>query len=481
MSLKKAAASGVKWTAVSSVGTAGLQFLQLAVLSRLLQPEDFGLLSMLMVVIGFARIYNDMGISNAIVYHQEITPQQLSSLYWLNMAMGIFIYLVVIAVSPLIIHFYHEPRLETLIPWGALVFVISPIGQQFQALFQKELNFQVLSVIEVVSAIIGVAVSIVLAYNNQGVLSVIWGQLCDTTVRSLLFYLKGSKTWRPGFHFKRADLEGFLGFGFYQMGDRTITYFNSNVDQLLIGSLLGAQSLGFYTLATNLIFQPIARINPILTRVAFPVFAKMQSENDRIRNAYYTLLRLLSFINFPLLLGIIAVAPSFVPIIFGEKWLPSVPLIQLLGIAAVLRAVQNPIGSLLLAKGRADIGFKWSLFATLSTVIGVFAGIKSGALIGISVSLILLSVFYFVLSYRVLIKPLIEGRFKGYLFSMMPNLLISLVMAAIIGVLLPMFITTTLWLLITQIITGILIYIGLNFLFQPKQIDEIKSLVFGRS
>src|SRR5574341_2298515 len=138
MSLRRKAALGVKWTGAGTVITTGLRVLQLVVLARLLGPSDFGLMAMITVVIGFAQGFADMGVSNAIIHRQDNTRSELSSLYWLNMLAGLTVFALVMASSPLVAKFYGEPRLASLIPWPALVFLVIPLGQQFQALRSEE-------------------------------------------------------------------------------------------------------------------------------------------------------------------------------------------------------------------------------------------------------------------------------------------------------------------------------------------------------
>lgn len=480
MSLKKAAASGVKWTAVSSAAAAGFQFLQLAVLSRILHPEDFGLLSMLMVVIGFARIYNDMGISNAIIYRQEISPGQLASLYWLNIMMGVVVYLAVAAASPFVVAFYKEPRLQIPILVGGLVFIISPLGQQFQVLFQKDLKFEVISVVEVGATATGVALSIVLALNGWGVFSIIWGQLCDTTLRAILFFWKGSRLWRPKFYFNWQELKGFLSFGFYQMGERSINYLTSNIDQILVGSLLGAASLGYYSLACNLVYQPFMRLNPILTKVAYPVFSKLQASKEKLAQGYLLLVWLLSFINFPLLFGIAGVATVLVPTVFGEKWLPVVEIIQILSLVGVLKSVMNPVGTLLLSRGRADLGFNWNIYTGAPLVAGVFLGIKLGGLFGVTIAILVLYSAFFVFGFVFLIKPQADMRFKKYLMTIVPNLMISIIMAVVVKYLPALFLSPSIPMLIVQVVLGLGIFVLLNYLFQREKMVEMRDMALNR-
>ena len=475
MSLKKSAIAGVKWTGYSTVITTVLQFVQLAVLARLLSPEAFGLMAIIMLIQGFSQAYADMGISNAIIHHQNTTEEQLSSLYWLNIIAGIIVFLCIFLVAPFITNYYKEPQLLELIHLAALSFIITPWGQQFQILLQKNLEFRVISIIEIIAVAAGTSTAIGAAFMGQGVYSIIFGMLVTTITRSVLLVGIGWKRWKPQFTLKINELQGYLGFGLYQMGEKSINYFNSRLDQILIGAFVGIQALGFYNLAFNLVIYPSSKINPIITRVAFPVFAKMQNNQKQLKEGYLLILKIISFINFPILCGLAVVAPLLIPLIFGEQWTGSVILVQILSFVALLRSQGNPIGSLLLAKGRADLGFKWNAFLMVSQTIGVITGLGFGGVVGVAWSLLLLQVTYAVLNYLFLVRPLINPSVMEYCLSLLPALAFSFFM--VMGV---YFIPTLTNLthpvtLLLQVFIGIIIYSILNLLFNKDQIKSFKE------
>jgi len=475
------AASGIKWTTASTAVTTGLQFLQLAVLARILDPTAFGLMGMVMVVIGFAQAFADMGVSNAIIHRQDATKEQLSSLYWLNIFAGSAVFFLIWGAIPLIVAFYNEPQLSMLMQWAALIFLITPIGQQFQILLQKELKFNQLARIEMLAAFIGTLVAIFTAYYGFGVMALVWGQLANTTVRTLNLAFQGWRSWAPRLHFSRHDLKGYIGFGLYQMGERIINYFNSNLDYLVIGRFLGAEALGFYTLAYNLVIIPSNKINPIITRVAFPVFAKVQHQQDRLKSGYLEVLKVLSFINFPLLLGLLVTAPLVVPQIFGPEWLPSVILIKILSGVGLLRLTGNPIGALLLAKGRADLGFKWNMMLTVTQLPGILIGAYFGGVIGVAIAYLVLQCIYAVFNYLILIRKLLGFCLREYLNSMWPAFLYSSVMAlgvAVIGKILVHF--SSALILVIEIFCGMLIYLILWLLFKREEIVNFKQLALSK-
>jgi len=477
-SLKKIGAKGAKWTTVSAAIVTILQMVQITILARILGPDAFGLMAMVMFVVGFAQLYADMGLGEAIIHYQDTTHKQLSSLYWLNIFAGIGVFFLVIISTPLVIAFYGEPRLGGLLYWAALVFIITPLGQQFQFLLQKNLRFQSLATIEIISAVMGTTIAIVSALAGQGVYSLIWGLLSNSASKALMLLNIGLMAWQPHWHFSFRDIRGYISFGLYRMGGLSINYINSRADQLIIGSLLGSQILGYYNLAWNLAIQPILKINPIITRIAFPLFAKIQTDNERLKRGYFMMLKVLSMINFPLLFGLAAVSPLLVLQLFGEQWLPSVILVQILALVAIFRSIVNPIGTLLLAKGRVDLSFKWSMGILSTSVPGVYLGCQFGGVTGVVFVLLGLQIFYFGLAYALLIRRLIGNCLKNYMMSIASALILSLVMAVIVA-LLPLFIEQSPKALLIQILMGAMVYGGLYFVIEHRELRELKALFFG--
>jgi O-antigen/teichoic acid export membrane protein len=478
MNLKQKTTMGVKWSAVSAITVASLQFLTLAILAKLLSPSDFGLLGMIMVVTGFARLFADMGISNAIIYWQDATAEELSSLYWINIMAGMGVFLIIWASTPIIVDFYHEPRLENLIFWAALAFLITPFGQQFQILLQKGLQFDHLAKIDMCASLFNSVVSILLAVSGCGIFSIIYGQLSGTSLRVILLFCLGWKHWRPHLYFSLHGLKKYLNFGLFQVGDKTANYINQNIDYIIIGSLMGTESLGYYTFAYNLIIRPSAMINPIVTKVAFPVFSKIQNDIPRLRKSLLKIIKILSIVNFPILLGVNAIAPAAVPMLFGEQWRPSVILIQILSIVALLRSTGNPLGSLLLAMGKADWSFKWNVMVMFTQIPGIYIGAKLGGMIGVACAFVLLQIIYKIVTYPVILRKLL-GPFLGeYVSSMWPALWTSMVMAVIVAsIALPLQKLSLPLVLVIQILCGMTIYSGLIFWVQKTFVLEIKDLI----
>ncbi len=386
MALIDQAATGVKWNSLAVAARIIIHFGSLAILARILVPEDFGLMAMATVVTAFVQIFGDSGLSNAIVHRQNARREQLSSLYWLNLAASLALFALVWLVTPIIAVYYQELRLIPVLRWSAVGLLIMPIGQQFQSLMTRELHFRTLSWIQVLESATYGVFSVLLAFNGFGVMSLVWATLLRNTVTvGLLLRVAIRSRWLPLFRFRLTDLDGFLQFGLFQMGERSLNYLANNVDYLIIGRLLGSEALGFYALAYNVMRIPVSYFNPVLVSVAFPTFARVQNRDDLLRRGYAKLIGYLSTGTFPLIAGVFVTAPLLVPLVWGTQWLSAVPLVQIFCPLGVLKSLGNPLGSILLAKGRPDLGFVMNVISLVGYFLANMIGVRWGV-VGVALS-----------------------------------------------------------------------------------------------
>jgi lipopolysaccharide exporter len=481
MTLKSKAVSGVKWTSLASAVVGVNDVARMVVLARLLSPDDFGLMAMALIVLGFAQMYADLGISAAIVHHQDITGDELSSLYWLNIFMGLAIVAIALASAPFVSFFFHDGRVVPLLRVAALVFLITPITAQFEILLEKELAFRFLAERDISGALANTAVAVTCAFAGFGVWSLVFGQLANSATRAVLIGRIGFARFRPSLRFRFADCRKFIGFGMFQIGERSINYLSQRMDQLLIGSLLGPRALGYYSFAFNLTAQPITRLNPIMTKVAFPVFAKLQKDDLKLRSGYLKLVGFIAAVNAPLLIGFAALAPWAVPVIFGPKWLPCVILIQILSLVVVFKSTASPIGSLQLAKGRADLGFWWNLLVIAFNVPAVYLGAKLAQGTGVATALLIVQVLFAIPVYLLLVRPLIGRCGHDYASVIVKPLAGALTMAMVVlsvPYALPR-INSYLQLGL-QLTVGAGVYYGILHAFYRKPLDDFQGVLWSK-
>ena len=483
MSLKQKAINGAKWSAISSVMTIGLGILQLALLARMIDPKQFGLLTIALVILTLVDTLSDFGLSNSVIQRKDMSETELSTLYWLNILIGLAVFVIIYSGSQAISALLHQPELNDLIEAISVAFIIMPQGQQFRALLQKELAFTQIGRTEVLAALSGFAVTLISALWTPSALCAIWGYLTMISVRMLLFCYYGGKIYRPQFVFELKSVQGNLRYGGYLTADSLINQLTMNMPTMLLSRLLGAVATGGYNLAYNLAVMPPAKINPILSRVLFPAFAQMQDDQPRLRHNFYKMLSIMSLLNFVALLGMVGVAHNLVLSLFGERWLFMTPVLQVLCIAGMMRAVNNPVGALVMAKGAVDTSSKLNALRLMLAVPVIWLSAQWGGLMGAAIGFTALQAFTVLTNYLVLIRPLLGSSGKTLLISQwmplrmaLPTLWISYALGYALEGMMPVALTLT-----VQIAAGGLVW-GLMLLSSHDPLVlELKQIVLRKT
>jgi len=420
MNIKKQTISGVKWTTVSTIFLAVTQLLKISVLARFLDKTDFGLMALVMFVLGFTNLFVDMGLTSAILHKQGITKNEYASLYWINFLFSALLYIIVCSITPFVADFYNQPELIKLIPLMALTIVFSAFGRQFKVIEQKELNFKFISLVDVVSSVISLVSAVGLAYYGYGVYSLVYSVILLQILSNIVFLIQGIKRIGIKFHFVLAETKPFLKIGIYQVGGQIINYFNRDLDVLIIGKFFGAEILGGYSLAKQLVYRPAQMINPILTKVGAPVLAKFQGNINELKKNYLKLLNIVSSLNFVIYLGIIIFAKYIVLVLYGQGFEDITILVQILSIYMYFRSLGNPVGSLVIATGRTDLEFYWNLF-TLAIIPIVIYTASQVSIIAVTISLSVLMMVLTIPGWYFMIRKMIGVSLKEYLANFIPK------------------------------------------------------------
>jgi O-antigen/teichoic acid export membrane protein len=414
MSIGKKTLEGVKWASLAKFTNIGVGIFRISILARFLTKEDFGLIGLVYIVIGFAELFMDMGLSTAILHKQNISQKEYSSLYWLNFLVSVFLFLVVLLVSPWFSAFYKQPQLNALIPLVSVNIILSSIGRQFSTVFQKELNFYILSIVEIVAALLSMIVAIVLAMYDFGVYALAYSTLIQFATLNLLFLGLGYKKHPIKWHFSLKETFPFLKIGIYQVGGQLINYFSKELDVSIIGKMFGMGPLGSYNLAKQLAVKPTMFVNPIITEVASPLLATMQNDKEKLKENYVKLIKMTSIVTFNIFLLIFIFSDLIIYILYGAKYQECVLLLRLFCVYMYLRGIHNPIGSLLIATGRTDLDLIWQVLYLIATVMFLFFG-SFFSVTGILISFIGLLLFMAIPAWYIFYKNLIDLSLKDYL------------------------------------------------------------------
>lgn len=413
MSLSHRTFSAARWTTVSSLVRAGLQVAQIAILARYLSPKDYGLMAMVSVVLSYVALFSDFGLSTAFVQRQQISHEERSSLYWLSVAVGAVLMLLVMAASPLAAHFFKEPQLVPLMMLAATTFFVIPLGQQLRIDAEKALNFRPVALIEISAAITGFAIAVIAAWLGWNVYALVVSSMVTAWVALLLQWSFLANGWRPAWRLRWNEVRWYAHFGSGMVMNNVINQVNSTIDVFLGGRLLGAAQLGFYSIPRNLILQVQGMVNPIFTRVGFPLIASIQHDKERVKHVYLKTMNLTASVNAPIYVAIGFFAPEIVSVLLSDKWQHAAPLLRVLAIWGLLRSFGNPAGSLVFGLGRVRLALLWNLCLLLIVPPTLWWSAQYGAT-GMAWAMAGVMALLFIPGWAILIRPVCGAGLWAY-------------------------------------------------------------------
>jgi len=374
--LRRRTISGISWSTVSQLGRQGTLLATTVVMARLLSPSDFGLIGMALVITGFVGIFRDLGTSAAIIQRKHVSPRLLSSIFWINVGFGALATLVLFLLAPLGGMLYEEPRVVAVLKVLSFGFFLSGFGVLHQALLERALLFRPLARLEIAAVLAGALVGVALALAGAGVWSLVFQSLTMVGLSTMLLWF--SNSWRPQWTLNWGELKAVGRFSLPLTGFSIFNYFARNADYFLIGRYLGAQDLGYYTLAYRMLLFPVQNIGAVIARVMYPVFASIQADNRRIASSYLRMANAIALFSFPLMLGALALAEPLVLTAFGEQWQPAILIIMILAPVGLVQSLGTTVGSIFQAKGRTDWMFWWGIGSGTVAVLAFAIGLRWG-------------------------------------------------------------------------------------------------------
>lgn len=477
MKLSKLASSGIKWASVSQVSKQVIQYVTTIIFVSLLEPTDFGLIAMAMVVIGFLEIFKDLGTSSAIIHLTETSKELLSSIFYVNIFFGLFISTMILIFSPLISEFYNNSNLISILNVLTISFFLSSLSIVQKSLLEKELSFNKISMIEVFSGFVGAISGIFLAFYNYGVWSLVFQSIINNLLLSLLFWINCN--WKPSLLFKFKSIVTIVKYSSNLIGYNIFNYFVRNVDYLLIGKYLGDKELGYYYIAYKIMLYPVSNISVVISRVMFPIYSKIKDDLPRFRDIYLKIGNSIALITFPLMLLLFGANDLVAEVFFGKSWNFDLiaKLILILAPVGLVQSIASTTGSIYQATGKTDWMFRWGILSGIVYVSGFFIGIQYGV-IGVALSYLVTT---FLLLYPVFSIPfkIISLKFLTFIRSFVKIFIAAAVMIIIIYLLKYLIIGNIQSVLKLSIIftIAVLTYSSIIFLIFKNQILEIVTIL----
>jgi len=369
-------------TMLAQVGKFGFQIINMAVLARLLSPDDFGLVGMVTSLVGFLTIFKDLGLSAATIQRPEITHAQVSTLFWVNTGFGLLLAVLTLAAAPLVTSFYHEPRLFIVTCTLAAGFVISGLSVQHQALLRRQMHFATIMKIDLLALGCGTMTAVITGWLGYGYWALVWLQLVLMTVTTVSSWIACG--WRPGGWHRECGVRDMLGLGGWLAAFRMVSYWIQNVDNVLIGRFWGTQSLGYYMRAYQLLVMPLSQINLPIGEVTIPALSRMTVEVQRYRDAYGKVLQMVLLLTLPVVVVTVGAADWVIEVVLGRQWIAAADIFMWLGIMAFAEPVRYTTSYLFISQGRTKEMFiaelVSSIFLVTAIVIGVMYSTKMVAI-----------------------------------------------------------------------------------------------------
>jgi O-antigen/teichoic acid export membrane protein len=375
-SLGRRAGRGAKVTLLGQVARILVQFGSVVVMSRLLDPADFGLLAMVVAVVGIGEVFRDFGLTQAAIQARTLSNAQQSNLFWINSLIGLALAIIMSGLAWPIAAIYGEPRLVLLTQVIASTFIFNGLSTQYRASLTRDLKFLHLSMVELGGQVGGFALGATMAAAGIGYWSLA-GQQIATAGLTLVALIVITR-WIPGRFSRAIGTRQFLRFGGFLTGGQLITYASRNVDSLIIGSQFGATALGVYNRAFQLLVVPLSQINAPSTRVALPILSKLQDQEARYTKFILTGQTLLIHPVFMLFTFAIAAAPQVIRIVLGDQWDDVVPLFQVLALAGMFQTASQATFWVFLSRGRMKSQLYWALCSRPLIISAVVLGAQWG-------------------------------------------------------------------------------------------------------
>ncbi|TRO83355.1 lipopolysaccharide biosynthesis protein [Trichloromonas acetexigens] len=359
-----------------------IQLASTMILARILTPQDYGKLAMVVSITGLASILSNLGLSTATIQRAEITHEQVSTLFWINTAIGALVTVVIASLSPVVAWFYQTPELVWMMLALSSNFFINGMTVQHSALLNRQMKFYALAKIQVLSTLIGIASAIVAAKYGLGYWALVINSVVTSVASAIGAWL--SSGWMPGIPRKSAEVKAMVKFGSDLVGFNVVNYFSRNLDNILIGRYHGSAELGFYSKAYQLLMMPITNLRDPMNKVAMPALSRLQDDPEEYRDYYKKYVSILSFVTMPLVVFLFIFSSTIIKIFLGDKWLLASDLFRILAIVSFMQPATSTRGLVLLTTSQSRkylfVGFVSSIIVCASFVIGVNWGARGVAI-----------------------------------------------------------------------------------------------------
>lgn len=451
----------------------GFNFLILIALARILSPTDFGLVAMLALFVAVAGLLIDSGFGQALIQRQQATRVDESTVFFFTLLMGALIALFLCVLASWIAVFFGQPILERMTYWMALNLFLNAFGTIHTTLLTKELDFKTLTKAGGAATVVSGGVAVFMATQGWGVWSLVGQVLASTVTTVLLLWLL--HPWRPLWAFSIASLRSFFKFGGFLLWTGMLNTLYINLYALLIGKMHSVQEVGFYSQAQRMQQLPVAVMTNVVGRVAFPVFAAVSEDKSKLARGMSRALVSVMFLNIPLMMGLMVLAEPLVVTLLGEKWLLSVPVMQVLTVVGLMWPLHSLNINVLKAQGHSALNARIQLIK-LTIALAILIATSPYGILAIAGGQVIASLFAFFINAHYS-KVLLNYGGLAQLRDIAPYLGAGLVMALVLELViraldLPIFVE-----LLLAVSAGILVYLAVCYVAKLEALNYLLGML----
>lgn len=472
--LRDKVASSVAWSIAEKVGSMLLQMVVSIVVARMLMPEDFGVLAILTFFTALCVVIVDSGFSQTLIRKTNPTAEEYKSVFIFNIAISLLLYLVLVAVSPLIARYYEQPIITTITPVLMLFIPLSALCVIQNTIFAREFRFGELSRINFTCSAVAGGVAITMAVAGWGVWSLVGQRLAQITTKALLLWWRGS--WRCNGNFSIAALRDMSSFSFRLMGTDMISYLYNNISQLFIGKMYSAGTLGYFNQAQKLKELPVTSAVQSFQSVTYPALSNIKDNPVKFAESYRRVLMITAAVMFPVMAGMIAISEDMFLLLLGQRWMPTVPYFKILSLTGLFYPLSMIAYNILKVGSDGGVIIRLEVVKKVIMTI-ILAATIPHSVIAIAWGLAVMSAIELIINIAASMR---YAKISAYqiILTLLPIAMLTIAMYAAVRLSQPLIANYTLGVRFAlQIIIGIAVYILLALLFRLEIVAEFKEII----
>ena len=462
------------WTAVQKYSIMVISFISGIILARLLTPEDYGAIGMLAIFMSLAEVFIDAGFGSALIQKKQPSQTDYSTVFYFNMAMSGVLYVVLFFSAPAIAEFYRMPILCDVLRVQGLILFIYAFNIIQQNIIRKNLRFKKLSKITIITSIISLTITIVMAYMGCGVWALVVQNIIGALIPCVFFWL--TVNWKPSLEFSWASLKELFGFGSFMFFSNLFTTFSQRITGLLVGRLYDPATMGYYSKASTTSRYATLSISGVMIQTTYPLYASVQDDRERLINMVKRITSTLAYLSVPMLILLILVAKPLIVLLYSNRWLESVPYFQILCLGGLAGCLQSVNQQTISAIGKSKVFFVWTVVKQMVGIALQVVGIIVWGMWGLLVGNVIASWFSYLVNITLVSKH-VGYKNTQQLMDLAPIFLVSIIAAAA-GYLITMPMDLGLYAGgLVKAVIFLLVYLSWSVLFKPEAYKYTLSIL----